>query len=219
MWAIFSRCFLSCKVLNVCNLLLLLLGFRKGRLLFLQRFFSFIYVSLDFACLDFTSVIWVVGFAAGPLAVVGFFGVVIVDPLFGFDVSSLLVAGGVVAWDSRGLHGVVGVCIDVVAAFSLLMLVRHLLLPFALTSPLPRLLLLSPPSPLLWVWLLSLMSPCRNGVSGSSLPFSCCAAGICLRQSSAEFATSPCIAFERLFLLLWCLVPCAADIHAGSSLG
>ena len=101
-------------------MLLLLLGFRKGRLLFLQGFFfSFINVSLDFACLDFTSVIWVVGFAAGPLAVVGFFGVVVVDPLFGFDVSSLLVAGGVVAWDSRGLHGVVGLCTDVVAAFSL----------------------------------------------------------------------------------------------------
>ena len=100
---IFSRCFLSCRVLNLGNLLLPLLDFCKGQLLLLTGFFLLISVSLGCVCLGFTFVVLSVGFAAGLFAAVEFFGAMGADPLFGFDVSFLLVAGGVVAWASRGL--------------------------------------------------------------------------------------------------------------------
>ena len=158
MWTIFSRCFLSCKVLNVCNLLLLLLGFRKGRLLFLSGFFLCINVSLGFVGLAFTFAFLFVGVVAGLLAAVGCFGAeVFVDPLFRFGVGFLFVAGVGVSWGSKGLHAAVGVCTCMFGAVS----VASWLVPSR-----PYLLPPSWMSPLRWVLL-----PSCYRVLSHSLPF------------------------------------------------
>ena len=124
MQTIFSRCFLSCNVSNVGSLLLNLLGFRKGRLLFLSGFFLCINVSLGFVGLAFTFAFLFVGVVAGLLAAVGCFGAeVFVDPLFRFGVGFLFVAGVGVSWGSKGLHAAVGVCTCVFGAVSVASLV------------------------------------------------------------------------------------------------